>query len=502
MTPPDPSWPAERTEAYLKFFNRYSIPGITAHEAYPGHYVHISWLRKDQRKLPHFLMTTTTVEGWAHYVEQVLIEAGYGDGDPRYHIMQLREALMRLCRYLVSIGLHTQGWTFEQGVDFFLKEGFATQPIAERETRRGMHRPELLRLHARQARDPVAARQAEGEAGRAVRPARLPRRVHEAALPDPDHRADHARPGELDAVSDYDLVVVGAGSAGSVIAARVTEDPKKRVLVLEAGPDYAREEDLPEDLQNGHHNSITAHDWGFTYQPHAALPHRRAAAARQGDRRLVRGEHVHRAARPARGLRRVGRRSRGRSGPGRSACPRSSASRPTWTSTTSCTAATARCPSGATARDELVPMQRAFLDACRELGFPECPDHNDPATTGYGPLPDEQARRLAAHQLRHGVSQSRRATARRSRSGPHTLIRRVVIAGGRVTGVEVETAGVVETIDAKRVVLCAGAIQSPAILVRSGIGPRDVARVARHRCRARRAASARGCSTIRRRSSR
>ena len=71
-------------------------------------------------------------------------------------------------------------------------------------------------------------------------------------------------------MSDYDLIVVGAGSAGSVIAARVTEDPKKRVLVLEAGPDYAREEDLPEDLQNGHHNSIVAHDWGFTYQPHAS----------------------------------------------------------------------------------------------------------------------------------------------------------------------------------------------------------------------------------------
>jgi len=137
VTPPDPSWPAERTEAFLKFFNRYSIPGITAHEAYPGHYVHISWLRKGARKLPHFLMTTTTVEGWAHYVEQAFVEAGYGDGDPRYHIMQLREALLRLCRYLVSIGLHTQGWTFEQGVDFFEREGYATKPIAERETRRG-----------------------------------------------------------------------------------------------------------------------------------------------------------------------------------------------------------------------------------------------------------------------------------------------------------------------------------------------------------------------------
>jgi len=141
VTPPDPSWPAERTEAYLKFFNRYSLPGITAHEAYPGHYVHISWLRKRPDKLGHFLRPTTTTEGWAHYVEQVMIEAGYGDGDPRYEIMQLREALLRLCRYLVSFGLHTQGWSVEQAVDFFEREGFATKPIAERETRRGVIGP-------------------------------------------------------------------------------------------------------------------------------------------------------------------------------------------------------------------------------------------------------------------------------------------------------------------------------------------------------------------------
>jgi uncharacterized protein (DUF885 family) len=141
VTPPDPLWPAERTEAYLKFFNRYSIPGVTAHEAYPGHYVHISWLHKNTRKLPHFLMTTTTVEGWAHYVELAFVEAGYGDGNPRYEIMQCRDAMMRLCRYLASIGLHTQGWTIDQSVAFFEDEGYATKPIAERETRRGVMGP-------------------------------------------------------------------------------------------------------------------------------------------------------------------------------------------------------------------------------------------------------------------------------------------------------------------------------------------------------------------------
>lgn len=142
VTPPDPSWPPERTEAYLKFFNRYSLPGITAHEAYPGHYVHISWLHKSKNKLPHFLGTTTTTEGWAHYVEQNLIESGYGDGDPRYHVMQLREALLRLCRYLVSFGLHTGGWTFDEAVNFFGREGYATRPIAEREARRGVMGPQ------------------------------------------------------------------------------------------------------------------------------------------------------------------------------------------------------------------------------------------------------------------------------------------------------------------------------------------------------------------------
>jgi len=70
------------------------------------------------------------------------VEAGYGDGDPRYEIMQLREALLRLCRYLVSFGLHTQGWSIEQGIEFFEREGYATRPIAEREARRGVMGPQ------------------------------------------------------------------------------------------------------------------------------------------------------------------------------------------------------------------------------------------------------------------------------------------------------------------------------------------------------------------------
>lgn len=141
VTPPDPSWPAERIEAYMRFFNRWSIPGVTAHEAYPGHYVHLTYLHRARSKIGKYLLTITPVEGWAHYVEQLMVEKGYGGGDPRFELMQVREALLRLCRYRCAFGLHVEGWTPERAVEFFVREGFATRVIAERETRRGILGP-------------------------------------------------------------------------------------------------------------------------------------------------------------------------------------------------------------------------------------------------------------------------------------------------------------------------------------------------------------------------
>ncbi|MDP9236246.1 MAG: DUF885 domain-containing protein [Chloroflexota bacterium] len=141
VTPPDASWPAERIESYMRFFNRWSIPGVTAHEAYPGHYVHLTYLHRASSAAGKYLLSITPIEGWAHYVEQLMVEAGYGDGNPRFHLMQIREALLRLARYRCAFGLHAEGWSVQQAVDFFVKEGFATQVIAERETRRGVIGP-------------------------------------------------------------------------------------------------------------------------------------------------------------------------------------------------------------------------------------------------------------------------------------------------------------------------------------------------------------------------
>jgi uncharacterized protein (DUF885 family) len=164
VTPPDAAWPAERIESYMKFFNRHSIAGVSAHEAYPGHYVHLTYLHRAKSVAARYLLSITPIEGWAHYVEQVMVESGYADGDPRFHLMQIREALLRLARYRCAFGLHAEGWSTQRAVDFFMKEGFATQVIAERETRRGVMGPnyyaytmgkhEILRLREKlKARD-------------------------------------------------------------------------------------------------------------------------------------------------------------------------------------------------------------------------------------------------------------------------------------------------------------------------------------------------------------
>src|SRR5262245_26632577 len=62
----------------------------------------------------------------------------------------------------------------------------------------------------------------------------------------------------------YDDVIVGAGSAGAVLAARLSEEPSRRVLLIEAGPDYATLESTPGDLQDSWRMSMKAHDWGLT----------------------------------------------------------------------------------------------------------------------------------------------------------------------------------------------------------------------------------------------
>src|SRR5436853_5970727 len=144
VTPPDPAWDARRREEHLSFYNRYSLPIVSIHEVYPGHYYQNLALPRTTSRVRVALAANSFVEGWAHYCEQMMLDEGYGGNNPKLRLAQLQAALARLCRYLVGLRLHTAGMSYEQGVDFFMREGYQERVNAEREARRGTVDPTYL----------------------------------------------------------------------------------------------------------------------------------------------------------------------------------------------------------------------------------------------------------------------------------------------------------------------------------------------------------------------
>jgi choline dehydrogenase len=121
---------------------------------------------------------------------------------------------------------------------------------------------------------------------------------------------------------------------------------------------------------------------------------------------------------------------------------------------------------------ELLPQHQAFLAAARELGYPDCPDANDPAGWGAGPQPLNKLGRLRVSCAVGYLAPARIRPNLTIR--PDTLVRRILVDGDRCSGIEVEALdGSIERVEARLVVLCGGSIMSPAILLRSGVGPRD-----------------------------
>jgi len=268
-------------------------------------------------------------------------------------------------------------------------------------------------------------------------------------------------------VSAWDEIIVGAGAAGSVLAGRLSTDHARRVLLIEAGPDYPDPQALPSDLRLARAMSFVDHDWDLVADAGEGRP----ISYPRG--KVVGGSSAVNATVALRGM------PHDYDDWERTGCAGWA-----WTDVlpyfrkleTDADFADSELHGSSgpvyirrLRRSEWSASVRAFFDTCRTLGYDEVTDHNDPRQSGVGPLPLNQ---------RDGVRQSAALCYLAPARGrpnlsilPNALAVRVLFESRRAVGVEVLRDGRVERFEGARITLSAGAIHTPGILFRSGIGP-------------------------------
>ena len=141
ISPPDPGWPADEQDDWLKLFSRTTLPAITVHEVAPGHFAHGRYLRRVGTDVRRTLHSLAFVEGWAHYGEELCIEEGFRAGDPRFVVGVALEALQRVTRLAVALGVHGGTMTVADGAARFEADAFCYGPAARAEAARATFDP-------------------------------------------------------------------------------------------------------------------------------------------------------------------------------------------------------------------------------------------------------------------------------------------------------------------------------------------------------------------------
>ena len=157
VTPVEPEWPDQQKEEWLTAFNYYTTEVVSIHEAYPGHYTQFLHLNASPAsRVAKIFGSYAFIEGWAHYTEKMMLDAGYGSSASetpsedevkraaKYRMAQADEALLRLCRLIASIKMHTQGMTVDEATRFFMENCHYEEKPARSEAMRGTYDPGYL----------------------------------------------------------------------------------------------------------------------------------------------------------------------------------------------------------------------------------------------------------------------------------------------------------------------------------------------------------------------
>jgi uncharacterized protein (DUF885 family) len=127
VSPPPADWDARRVDSYLEEYNRRMLQILTIHEAYPGHYVQLVYANRHPSLIRKVLASGVFAEGWAVYTEQMMLDQGYGDGDPVLRLNQLKWYLRTIANAILDHRMHATNMTDTEALDLLTKRAFQTE---------------------------------------------------------------------------------------------------------------------------------------------------------------------------------------------------------------------------------------------------------------------------------------------------------------------------------------------------------------------------------------